>query len=233
MLVIIAPFFFDSFEVMGNIMSNIRSLFSGSGWLRYGLARLQRKMSLSAIKASNIDATSVVESGCQVVSSTMLRHSFCGYDCTILNTKIGAFCSIADNVYIGGSAHPIHFVSTSPVFLSHRDSVKEKFSHHDFYDLPETIVGNDVWIGYGARVKAGVRIGNGAVVGMGAVVTRDVPAYGIVGGNPARLIKFRFDDETCEAIEQTQWWNYDDEKLREQAIHFQDPSEFLRANKLP
>jgi acetyltransferase-like isoleucine patch superfamily enzyme len=214
-------------------MPNIRSLFSGSGWLRYGLARLQRKMSLNAIKASKVDATSVVESGSQVVQSTMQRHSFCGYGCTILNAKIGAFCSIADNVYIGGSAHPIQFVSTSPVFLSHRDSVKEKFSHHDFYELPETVVGNDVWIGYGAIVKAGVSIGNGAVVGMGSVVTRDVPAYGVVGGNPARLIKFRFDDETREAIERTEWWNYDDVKLREQAVHFQNPAEFLRANNLP
>ena len=99
-----------------------------------------------------------------MVASTMARHSFCGFDCVILNSEIGAFCSISDNVYIGGSQHPMHFVSTSPVFLKHRDSVKTKFAKHDYTNMPHTIIGNDVWIGHGAKIRAGVKIGHGAVV---------------------------------------------------------------------
>ena len=89
----------------------------------------------------------------------------------------------------------MHFVSTSPVFLSHRDSVKAKFSRFDYLDLPRTRIGSDVWIGHGAHVRAGVEIGHGAVVGMGSVVTKDVPPYSVVGGNPARVLRMRLSEE--------------------------------------
>lgn len=201
---------------------------SGLGAIAYLIARLQKKARLSALRNTSIDPTSAVEGGSQLVSVSMARHSFCGYDCTILNAEIGAFCSISDQVYIGGSAHPMHFVSTSPVFLSHRDSVKTKFSRHDFLDMPKTIVGNDVWIGYGARIKAGVHIGHGAVVGMGAVVTRNVSPYTVVGGNPAREISRRFSPELVEALLKSEWWNYSDDDLKKYAGKFNDPESFLR-----
>lgn len=85
----------------------------------------------AAIRNSYIDATSKVESGSQFVNSRMNKYSFCGYDCQIVNCRIGMFCSIADNVKIGGARHPIEWVSTSPVFYSGRDSVKKKFSTFD------------------------------------------------------------------------------------------------------
>lgn len=141
----------------------------------YYLSKLLKKVRLPSIKNSHVDKTSKIEAGTSFINSTMARHSFCGYDCTILNTDIGAFCSIASNVKIGGAAHPMHFVSTSPVFLSHKDSVKTKFARHDYLPMVRTRVGHDVWIGEGAFIKAGVCIGTGAVVGMGAVVTKDVP----------------------------------------------------------
>ena len=92
--------------------------------ITYLLARILKKARMAAVKASNIHASSAVESGCQIVNSTMGRHSYCGYDCAILQTNIGSFCSISDSVIIGGSQHPMHYVLTSPVFLKHRDSVK-------------------------------------------------------------------------------------------------------------
>lgn len=200
----------------------------GISWFLYAIARLQKKLWLSAIKRSTIDRTSVAEAGCQIVDSQMGRHSFCGYGCIILNSEIGAFCSIADQVYIGGSHHPIHFVSTSPVFLSHRDSVRAKFSRHEYGQMLRTVIGNDVWIGYGAKIRAGVTIGHGAVVGMGSVVARDVPPYTIVAGNPAREIRKRFAPEICMGLLKTEWWAFSDEKLKEAAQLFQDPEKFLR-----
>ena len=136
--------------------------------------------------------TSKVESGTTIINSSMDRHSFCGYDCNINYCDIGAFVSIASRVSIGGSMHPIEFVSTSPVFLSHKDSVKTKFARHDYFNIARTKIGNDVWIGEGVFIKSGVTIGDGAVVGMGSVVTKDVPPYTIFAGNPARLIRKRF-----------------------------------------
>lgn len=203
-----------------------------NGLFRYALARMQTRLRLSAIRASVIHPTSTIEPGSQVVDTTIDRHSFCGYNCALLRARIGAFCSIADAVYIGGSAHPIEFVSTSPVFLSHKDSVKAKFSRHDYYNFPETIIGNDVWIGHGAKVRAGVRIGHGAVIGMGAIVTRDVRDYAIVAGNPAREVRRRFDDETVGRLLASRWWEYDDDRLKAAAVNFNDPAKFLDWTKL-
>lgn len=204
----------------------------GMGMIAYILCRLQKKMRLSAIRNSKVHKTAAIEGGSQIVDSTMGRHSFCGYDCVLLNVDIGSFCSIADNVYVGGSAHPMHFVSTSPVFLSHRDSVKAKFSKHDYHHMPRTRIGNDVWIGYGARIKAGISVGNGAVVGMGAVLTRDVAPYTVVGGNPAREIKSRFPEEIVKALLASEWWTYSDEQLREAAVDFKDPEKFIKRLEL-
>ena len=196
------------------------------------MSRLQKKLRLNAIRDSQIDATSVIEGGSQVVGTTMDRHSFCGYDCTLLNVDIGGFCSISDQVFIGGSAHPAKYVSTSPVFLSHRDSVKHKFALHEYYEMPRTTIGHDVWIGFAARIKAGVSVGHGAIVGMGAVVTRDVEPYTIVGGNPAHVIRSRFSSTITKALLKSEWWAYSAEELGKCAICFDDPEEFLRQKGL-
>lgn len=126
----------------------------------------------------------------------------------------------------------MHFVSTSPVFLSHKDSVKRKYAKHDYYHMPRAMIGNDVWIGHGAKIRAGVTIGHGAVVGMGSVVTKDVRPYAIVAGNPAREVKRRFAEEVVDALLKSEWWNYDDERLSRSAALFRDPLEFLKKEGL-
>lgn len=162
--------------------------------------RTIKKLQLKELLNADIHHSSKIEAGSSVVSSSFARYSFCGYGCTILLAKIGSFVCIADSVSIGLSEHPMEYVSMSTVFLKQRDSVSTKFSHHAPPDTDRqyTLVGSDVWIGKNALIKAGVTIGHGAVIAMGSVVTKDVAPYAIVGGVPAKLIRFRFDPWTID-----------------------------------
>lgn len=193
------------------------------------IAKSLKKSRLSSISDSFIDSTSKIESGSSFVSSKMDRYSFCGYDCDILHASIGSFTSIANQVVVGGVDHPMHWVAMSPVFYKGRDSVKKKFSEHLLDAAPKTIIGNDVWIGRSAIILAGVSIGNGAVVGAGSIVTKDVPAYAVVVGNPARIIRFRFDVETIKNLEESQWWNWSDDKISGLAYLVTEPTKFISA----
>jgi acetyltransferase-like isoleucine patch superfamily enzyme len=181
----------------------------------------------AAVSSSHIDPTARVHGGTVFLHSRLERHAFVGYDCSIIHAHIGPFCSLASHITIGGAAHPLHFVSTSPVFLSHKDSVKAKFARHDYLPVVTTEVGADVWIGDGAYVKAGVTIGHGAAVGMGAVVTKNVPPYAVVAGNPARVIRYRFDEDTIRRLLATQWWMWPDARLHELGACMDDPQSFL------
>lgn len=191
-------------------------------------AKIFKKIRFSSIRNSTIDKTSMVESGCNIVSVKMDRYSFCGYDCEIINVEIGSFCSIANNVVIGGAMHPIEWVSTSPVFYKGRDSVKKKFSEFKRVEDKRTTIGHDVWIGQGVYVKQGVSIGTGAVIGMGSVVTKDVSPYSIVAGNPAKLIRYRFNEKIIKGLLDSKWWEFSNSKLSEVSKNIQTPELFLQ-----
>lgn len=193
----------------------------------YIWAKLCKKIRGSAITGSSIDKTSKVEAGSNIVNTTFGRYSFCGYDCTIVNCDIGAFCSIASNVKVGGAKHPMEWVSMSPVFSSNIDSVKKKFSYHTLSSEKRTVIGNDVWIGENVLIKAGVTIGDGAVVGMGSVVTKDVPPFAIAVGCPAKIVKKRFSDDIILKLSQLKWWEYDEEQLMKYAHTFTSPQDFI------
>lgn len=192
--------------------------------------RILKKMRGRAIVNSCIDKTSKVEAGSTLINASLGKYSFCGYNCKIINCKIGSFCSIADEVYIGGARHPMEWASTSPVFYKGRDSVKRKFSEFDRPDEPITFIGNDVWIGDRALIKAGVDIGNGAVIGMGSVVTKNIGAYEIWAGNPARLIRNRFSEVIIDKLDSSKWWEKQDDALASTAEYIREPEEF--ADKL-
>lgn len=198
---------------------------------RYYLSKLIKKLHIPAIKECKIDKTSKVCSGSHLVNVTMARYSYIGNFCTVLNTNIGAFCSIADNVIIGGASHPLDWVSTSPVFHSGKNVMIKNFYGHSFENTYITNIGNDVWIGNNCLIKAGIKVGNGAVIGMGSVVTKDVGPYEIWGGNPAKLIRKRLSEEKIYELLNTKWWNYDDKKLENLALYFSNVESFINRTK--
>jgi acetyltransferase-like isoleucine patch superfamily enzyme len=201
--------------------------------IKFIVNKFLKKLRLSAVKNSIVHPSAKIESGSLFYSSKIGRHSFCGYDCDVSFADIGCFTSIANGVVIGGARHPMEWVSMSPVFYAGRDSVKAKFSVH-FLDTPKRVsIGHDVWVGRNAIILPGVNVGHGAVVAAGSVVTKDVPPYAIVGGNPAKLIRYRFADETLRRLLLIQWWDWTDTKLSEVGIDFNNIDRFLESSNLP
>ncbi len=190
---------------------------------------LNRKCALSVVTLnSTIDKTASVRQKCRVYDSALGRYSYIGRNSLVQNAKIGNFCSISEGCNIGMPSHPLYLVSTSPVFLNGGNILKKNFACFPFEDCLETIIGNDVWVGAHAQIKSGLTIGNGAVIAAGAVVTHDVPPYAIVGGVPAKVIKYRFDVETIEALQQSKWWELPDKELENVVSAFSNVKEFLK-----
>ena len=191
---------------------------------------LKRLLNPPALRSCNIDKRATVCSGSELNFVKLGKYSYVGNRCFMVNTNIGCFCSIADRCSIGGAMHPIERVSSSPVFHSGQNVMKENFVEFPRMKTPETIIENDVWIGMGCYVKAGVIIHNGAVVGMGSIVTHDIPPYEIWAGNPGKRIGKRFDENQVERLLVTQWWKWPDEQIRNKAHLFNSIDVFLEEN---
>lgn len=119
---------------------------------------------------------------------------------------VGNYCSIADEVAILlGGGHRTDWITTYP-FSALRASAKDIKGHPS--TKGDVVIGHDVWVGFGATILSGITIGNGAVIGAKAVVTKNVPPYAIVAGNPAKVIRYRFSDDDIQVLERLQWWNW-------------------------
>lgn len=158
---------------------------------------------------------------CYLYKMNLGDYSYLSKDVCVMNTTIGKFCSIAEGVIISGGMHPAKiFVSTSPVFFSPNKQCGTTFSDQSYFrEMGNSKIGNDVWIGAHAIIKDDITIGDGAIVGAGAIVTNDVEPYSIVVGNPAKLIRYRFESEDIEFLLRYKWWEKDEEWLK---VNFKD-----------
>jgi acetyltransferase-like isoleucine patch superfamily enzyme len=153
--------------------------------------------------------------------------------------RIGRYCSFGEDVQIGRQDHPLTWASTSPMFYLH-DNVfalnggfageREYHSYRFRNSKPPTraritTIGNDVWIGHGAAIRAGVTIGDGAIVAAGAVVARDVPPYAVVAGNPAEIRKYRLPADLIAEMLRSRWWRFAPWQLTH--LDVTDPASFV------
>lgn len=147
----------------------------------------------------------------------MGRFSYVGRETQVYHARIGSFTSIGPQVLIGLGEHPADgFVSTHPMFYSDRGQSNPVLVEKPlFEEMPVTEIGNDVWIGARAILRTGVKIGDGAILAAGAVVVKDVEPFSIVGGVPAKHIRYRFSKEEIERIQRSEWWTKDLRWLKE------------------
>ena len=157
--------------------------------------------------------------------SALQRYINIGMFSYICDTETGSYCSFGSRVSIGGYEHPTDRLTTHE--FSYRDMSNYydeslPFRPDDYQPGRRTIIGSDVWVGNNVCIKAGVFVGDGVIIGQGSVVTKNVPSFSVVAGNPSRVIRYRFDDQTIRDLCCLKWWNFDIGELK--SIDFTDIS---------
>ena len=216
--------------------------------LRNYLRRISTMKNYDVLLHKGSDGTNTIFEGKNILrSNTKLNDSFCGYATTISeNTKlrkvsIGKYCSLGQNVTNALGMHPSRtFVSTHPSFYApseERLSFTNEILFQKYVYVDEdckylTKIGNDVWIGNNVTLFDGVEIGDGAIIGTGAVVTKNIEPYAIVGGIPAKLIRYRFTNSQIEQLLEIKWWNKDVKWIKENKDLFLDIDLLLNKIKI-
>lgn len=200
---------------------------------RHGLARVGPDFDYWIADNNHFEEHCGLGGPVYISGSTIGAWTYVEVGSRISQADIGRFCSIAPYSVVGMAEHPTTgFVSTHPAFYRHAPGNGWDLVDRDLHqELQRTRVGNDVWIGVGACVRGGLTIGDGAIVGAGAVVTRDVEPYEVVGGVPARTIRYRFDETTRQALLESRWWEHDADWLRQHAHDLRDVDAFLERHR--
>ena len=194
---------------------------------------VKKTVGYSLVKSEKVDVT--LGKNTNVVSPFFLHHivlddySYIARNCNATNVKIGKFCSIGPNFCCGLGLHPTDGISTAPMFYSKAKQNGVSLVNEVVYEeQKQTIIGNDVFIGANVTIVDGVKIGDGAVIGAGAVVVRDIPPYAVAVGVPAKVIKYRFDEQTIKRLLEMQWWNCSGTDLQKVAEKEFNVNEFIK-----
>lgn len=193
----------------------------------YGLLKylFQKNVSLRTFIThdSVISKKARVNNNIKIYHSSIGDYSYIGKDSALVYASVGKFCSISNSCTIGAATHAISNLSTSPIFTEINNGTGYTWVTKNIVDpyFNKIVIGNDVWIGTKVIVVGNVNIGNGAIIAAGAVVTKDIPAYAIVGGVPAKIIRYRFPKDVIEKLERIQWWNYSEIALKKYIKYFQ------------
>lgn len=166
---------------------------------------------MSYVTNSTMEEYTTIYQNVRVHNSKIDSFSYIANDTTIIGVNIGKFCSIGPNCKIGLGIHPTKdFISTHPIFYSLQSHLKIVFSDKNYInEFNEVNIGNDVWIGTNVIIKDGINIGNGSIIGAGSIVTKDIPDYAIYAGNPAKLIRYRFEKDEIDKLLKIKWWDND------------------------
>jgi chloramphenicol O-acetyltransferase type B len=164
-----------------------------------------------------IDDKSVIHPNVHLLENSIINNSeinsytYLGKKCLVQNATIGKFCSIANDVCIGLGKHPTNNFSTATLFYRKKNTLNiNLIDKEPVFDEYENIsIGHDVWIGAKVIILDGVTIGHGAIIASNAVVSKDVPAYAIVGGVPSKIIKYRFEEKKIKQLLNSKWWDMD------------------------
>jgi acetyltransferase-like isoleucine patch superfamily enzyme len=185
-------------------------------WFKYIVLKYKTKIKNKTLRLgymsycynTNFGLNNIVYDHTFLLNTVVGDYTYIGGNNKIQNAVIGKFCSIGPEVRIGLGIHPLHLKSTYPGFYTNSEYYRVE-KQYDFTgeEYKQVEIGHDVWIGARATILDGVKIGDGAVVAAGAVVTKDVPSYAIVGGVPAKVIKYRFDENRVKELLVEQWWN--------------------------
>ena len=174
----------------------------------------------SFIQDSNLADGVQINRRNMIVESQIGNFTYTGANTVIKKARIGKFCSISWNVSITGNKHDYHAISSHPFpRLTSFGFVDE--SEKQALDSESVQIGNDVWIGMNVCILPGVKVGSGSIIGAGGVVTRDVPPYAIVVGNPAKVLKYRFSEKIITQLLDLQWWDWPFEDIRKNIALFQ------------
>ena len=166
-------------------------------------------------KRSSFTKYTQLKRGVKLNNSHIGKYTRIGLHSEVTNATVGNFSVIAMDTVVGAGAHPTNLMSPHLIFYKkgawqwHEDWIGKI----DFNENKPIHIGNDVWIGRRCIIMDGVTIGDGAFVAAGAIVTKDVPPFAIVGGIPAKVIKYRFPEEVIKKLMEIQWWNLPDEEI--------------------
>ncbi len=216
-------------KIYRKIKSIIKNILMKRRFKKKG-CKIARNVTVST--GTKLEHKIVVNRKCNISNSSIGYGSYISHSCNYTNSIIGRFTSIASHSEVIRGSHPTKkFVSTHPAFYSIMKQSgftfvdKNIFQDYNFADEDKkisVIVGNDVWIGYGAKILEGVNIGDGAIIAAGAVVTKDVEPYSIVGGMPAKHIKYRFEKKYIDFLLEFRWWEKSFEWIEKNAKLFDD-----------